>query len=126
MTNQPKMKWSAFEKYLTACELQGRRARLTIDRIEIEETHPRQGVTELCPVLYFRETKRGLVLSRTNRRALARAFGDEAEGAIGKQILVEAVAVQVANKETMPIRITAPAPVKVDKTTGEILEAAGK
>ena len=109
MTNQSKLKWSAFEKYLTACELQGRRARLTIDRIEIEETHPRQGVTESCPVLYFRETKRGLVLSRTNRRALAKAFGDEAEASIGKRILVEAVAVQVDGKATTPIRITAPA-----------------
>jgi hypothetical protein len=121
-SNQPKLKWSAFEKYLTACELGGRRARLTIDRIEIEETHPRQGVTEACPVLYFRETKRGLVLSRTNRRALAKAFGDEAEACIGKKIIVAAVAVQVANKQTTPIRITAPAPTKVDKTTGEIIE----
>jgi hypothetical protein len=109
-----------FERYLTAPELQGRRARLTINRIDVETTHPRQGVTEEVPVAYFREIKRGLPLSRTNRRALARAFVDDVVASIGKQILVEAVAMQVAGKDTSPIRITAPAPPKVDTKTDEV------
>ena len=119
----PKLRWSMFEKYLTATELQGKRARLTIDHIEVETTHPRPGETVQAPVLYFRETKRGLILSQTNRRTLAKAFGDDVEACVGKQIIVEAVAVQVAGRATMPIRITAPAPVKVDKTTGEVTDA---
>ena len=119
---KPKMRWSMFEKYLTAIELQGKRARLTIDRIEIETTHTRPSVTEEVPVLYFREVKRGLVLSHTNRRALAKAFGDDVEACIGKQILVEAVAVQVAGRDQTPIRITAPAPAKVDTKTGEVTD----
>ena len=61
---KPMLKWSMFEKYLTAVELQGKRARLTSDRIEIEETHPRPSVTERCPVLYFRNTQRALLPAR--------------------------------------------------------------
>ena len=49
MSIQTKLKVNVFEKCLTACELQGRRSRLTIDRLEVQETTPLQGVTENCP-----------------------------------------------------------------------------
>jgi len=76
-------RWSDYEKWIKADHLKGKSVVLTIARMEEEETHPRPGATEISPVLYFRETRKGLVLSPTNQEALGKLFGDEIEKCIG-------------------------------------------
>ena len=66
------MKWSDFEHYLKGEHLNGRKVIATIAEIVIEETHAQAGRTEEKPVCYFRESKKGLILSPTNIRALPR------------------------------------------------------
>jgi hypothetical protein len=99
------MNWSQFEKYLKPAHLAGRRAVVTIADVKVETLHPRPGVKEPAPVLYFKGREKGLILSATNRRALAGLFGDDSNNAIGKQIELEATPVVVAGKERTPIRI---------------------
>jgi hypothetical protein len=60
------------------------------------------------PVLWFRETKKGLVLSRTNRNALAQAFGDDAAKCIGRKIVLKLTPMRVAGRDMEVIRVHVP------------------
>ena len=110
------LKWSDFEHYLKGEHLNGRKVIATIAEIVIEETHAQAGRTEEKPVAYFRESKKGLILSPTNMRALRAMFGDDVNACIGKRVQLEAVPLRVAGRDTLPVRInpasqqTQPAP----------------
>ena len=78
------MKWTDFEHYLKGEHLNGRKVIATIAEIIIEETHAQAGRTEEKPVCYFKESKKGLILSPTNMRALRAMFGDDVAAAVGK------------------------------------------
>ena len=110
------LKWSDFEHYLKGEHLNGRKVIATIAEIVIEETHAQAGRTEEKPVAYFRESKKGLILSPTNMRALRAMFGDDVTTCIGKRVQLEAVPLRVAGRDTLPVRInpasqqTQPAP----------------
>src|SRR5215471_123799 len=98
-------KWSVFERYLTSVHHQGKRATVKIARVAIEELHPRPGKVERAPVVYFEGKSKGLILSATNQRTLARLFGDDMTGCVGKTVTLEAVEVSVAGVMRNPIRI---------------------
>lgn len=100
--------WSDFEKYLKGEHLKGRKVTATIAEITIEETHA-GGKMEEKPVAYFRESKKGLILSPTNQRTLRALFGDDVTACIGKKVQLEAIAMRVAGRDTLPVRI-GPAP----------------
>jgi hypothetical protein len=110
------MKWSDFERYLKPEHLAGHRATVKIASIQLEETHPRPGKVERAPVVYFEGKSKGLILSPTNQRALARLFGDDVEACIGKQVTLECATVRVGNAEKHPIRIRAPIAAVTPKT----------
>ena len=103
------LKWSDFEHYLKGEHLNGRKVTATIAEIVIEETHAQAGRTEEKPVCYFRESKKGLILSPTNMRTLRAMFGDDVAAAIGKRVQLEAIPLRVAGRDTLPVRIN-PAP----------------
>ena len=103
------LKWSDFEHYLKGEHLNGRKVIATIAEIVIEETHAQAGRTEEKPVCYFRESKKGLILSPTNMRALRAMFGDDVAACIGKRVQLEAIPLRVAGRDTLPVRIN-PAP----------------
>jgi hypothetical protein len=105
------MRWSDFEKHLKASHLGGRRVTVKIARIVIEETHPRPGKTEKAPVAYFEGKEKGLILSPTNCRKLAKLFGEDVDQAIGQTVVLEAVPVSVGRDTKHPIRIFAAEPV---------------
>ena len=111
------MLWSDFERYLKGEHLKGRKVTATIVELTIEETHA-NGRAEDKPVLYFKESKRGLILSPTNQRTLRAMFGDEVTACIGKRVQLEAVPVRVAGRDTLPVRINpAPQPTTPAPTT---------
>ena len=60
-----------------------------------------------APVLCFKETKKGLVLSGTNQDALQALFGDDVTGCFGKRVLLEPTPMRVAGRELVVIRIKA-------------------
>jgi hypothetical protein len=117
-THTPR-KWSDFDKYLKGEHLEGKAYTVTIRAVEIEETHPRPGQVQLAPVAYFKETKKGLVLTPTNQDALARLFGDDITGCIGKPIVIKAEQMRVAGNDRLPIRIYPANKPTVDDLTGE-------
>jgi len=102
------MKWSDFDRWLKADHLQGKARTLTIDQVVVEEVYSqaekRKGP---APVLYFRETKKGLVLSQTNQDALQALFGDDVGGCFGKRVLLDPTPMRVAGRELTVIRLKA-------------------
>ena len=100
-------RWSDYERYLKPEHIQGLKVTVKIARVAIEETHPRPGKSELAPVIYFENKAKGLILSATNRRTLARLFGDDVHACIGQSVILETLPVQVGRETKTPIRIGA-------------------
>jgi hypothetical protein len=98
-------KWSDFDRYLRGEHLNGKVYTLTIRDITIEETHPRPGVKQMSPICHFAETSKALILSPTNQAMLGRLFGDDVESSIGKRVKIKAVPMNVAGRDTLPVRI---------------------
>ncbi len=75
---------------------------LTIDQVVVEDVYS-QAEKRLrpAPVLYFKETKKGLVLSGTNQDALQALFGDDVTGCFGKKVLLEPTPMRVAGRERL-------------------------
>ncbi len=102
------MKWSDFDKYLKGDHLGGKEVTVIIDRVVIEETHPKPGPAVQVPVMYFRGARKGLILSQTNRNAIASLFGDDAGACVGKMITLKAVPSRDgAGREVSSVRIFA-------------------
>lgn len=100
------MKWSDFDRWLKADHLQAKARSLTIDQVVVEDVYS-QAEKRLrpAPVLYFKETKKGLVLSGTNQDALQVLFGDDVTGCFGKRVLLEPTPMRVAGRELVVIRL---------------------
>lgn len=84
-----------------------------------------------APVLYFRGTKKGLVLSQTNQDALQALFGDDVGGCFGRKVLLDPTPMRVAGRELTVIRLKAapggngagPKPAPVEQPEDEPEEA---
>lgn len=88
---------------------------LTIDSISIEALKTDSG-DESKPIMRFKETKKKLVLNRTNADSIAEMYGTEAEKWIGKRITIYPTKVRafgemvacIRVRETMPPDKSAP------------------
>ena len=72
--------------YVAAAEFLGRDVSLTIASVSFEDLQIRGGKKERKPVLTFRETKKKLVLNKTNAASIADIHGSKAESWAGKKI----------------------------------------
>lgn len=108
------MKWSDFDPYLAAKHFAGKpTATLTIDQVVIEEVYsPAKRANVRVPVLYFKETKKGLILSPTNQDKLEALFGDDISACHGQRITLEIDPMRVAGRDLQVIRVAAKAPPK--------------
>ena len=66
-------------KYLKADDCNGGELTFTIQELVIEDISTLEGDDESKPVLHFMETKKGLVLNRTNWAAIATLYGEESD-----------------------------------------------
>lgn len=73
-------------RFMKAGEFQGRDVTLTIDGIEIEELPQDKGGDKPRGILAFRETKKKLVLNRTNGECIKGMFGRNPQEWIGKKV----------------------------------------
>jgi len=102
--------WSDLDPYLKAAHLPpGKNVPATVDRIEFQTVHPRPGVAEIKPVMYFAGKTKGLILTATNQDFLRATFGDEISGSYGKQITLRAVHKIVAGRGIDTVIIGLPA-----------------
>lgn len=92
-------------RYLTGDDLDGE-VTVTIDRVVMEPFRdPRTRVEARKPVMYFQKAKRGLIVNRTNWRAVADLYGDESDNWAGKQIVLAPEMVDAYGKQTKAVRV---------------------
>ena len=72
--------------YLAAVEFRGRDVTLTVASVFKDELKMRGGKSETKPVLSFRETKKKLVLNKTNADSIAEMYGTEAAEWVGQRV----------------------------------------
>ena len=95
-------------KYLTGDDLD-EEVVVTIDRVVMEAFRdPRTRLEARKPVMYFQRAKRGLIVNRTNWRAVADLYGDESDHWTGKRISLVAMMVDAYGKQTRAVRVRPP------------------
>ena len=91
--------WSDLDEYLKAAHLPpSKTIPATVERIEFRTLHPRPGVEEIKPVMFFTSKQKGLILTSTNQDFLRSHFGDEITGSYGKAITLRAMRKTVAGR----------------------------
>ena len=102
--------------YLKSSDLHGRRIKVEIDRVSMEEFN-NKGKTETKPVLFFAGKAKGLVLNKTNAMLLASYFSPETDGWVGKTVIlyservpfqgqmVDSLRIQVEQPEAKPAEV---------------------
>lgn len=79
---------------------------VTIDRLSREEViDPGTKKKSEKPVLYFKNTKKGLVLNRTNAATIANLHGTETDGWVGQRIRLVRKKVQAFGDMVDAVRV---------------------
>lgn len=104
------MKISEFfpKRYATGEDLGGKPFTFTVRTVELEQMHPQPGspATEK-PVIYFAETKRGIILSAPLARQLAALLGDDTATWTGRRVTIFPQPMNVAGQARVAIRARA-------------------
>lgn len=96
-------------KYLKAADLQGRQARVVMDRVEEEQVGNNQN-EDPKPILYFQGKDKGMVLNKTNANNIVDAYGDETDDWHGEELVLFEAMVDFQGKTVSAIRVRAPRP----------------
>jgi hypothetical protein len=108
-------------KYLAAVDVAEQPRKMAMDRVEIEEVGRQR---DEKPVLYFKGESRGLVLNKTNKNVIAKAYGKETESWTGKEIVLFHAMVDFGGEMVESIRVrlprTTPAPKPATQTHDEL------
>lgn len=95
---------SAFpSNYLKAADLQGRRVRVTMSRVELEKIGD-----DTRPVLYFQGKEKGAVLNKTNSNVISAVYGDDTDDWEGHPIELFEAMVDFQGKTVPAIRMNVP------------------
>lgn len=92
-------------KWLSAADLNGGNARVTIQRVEIEKIGD-----DTKPVIYFKGKQKGLVANKTNSRTIADAYGDEMDDWTGCELILFPIMTDYQGKQVEAIRVRSPQP----------------
>jgi hypothetical protein len=103
-------------KYLKASDLETER-KFRIRAVS-EETVGTGADQRKCLVVWFTNDERGLVLNKTNNRALPGPFGDDTAGWVGKIIVVFPSMVDLRGKMVPSLRVRIPPPKQQASTAG--------
>lgn len=73
-------------RFLKAGEFDGKTVTLTIQNVSLEELEKDDGTTRTTPIVSFAETKRQLVLIKTNAQCIVAMLGNETDDWVGKRV----------------------------------------
>lgn len=90
--------------YLTASDLQGKEPTVSITEVQVAKMN--DGQPKLC--VYVNNRPKGIVLNKTNAKAIAMLYGDESNRWIGKKIKLVTVWTDYQGKPVQAIRIVPP------------------
>ena len=95
-------------RFLKAADLKGEK-KFRIKNVT-EELVGTEAQKEKKLVVWFTNDERGLVLNKTNNRAIRSAYGDDTAGWVGKIIVVFPTMVDMRGKMTPALRVRIPPP----------------
>ena len=100
-------------KYLKASDVGDTDLALTIVAVD-EETIGKGSDADIKSVVYFSETPKGMVLNKTNAKAIASLYGDESDDWAGNKIRLYATEVDFKGEQMLAllVRLRAPQPAK--------------
>ena len=96
-------------KYLKASDVGDTDLELTIIAVD-EETIGQGSDADIKSVVYFSETPKGLVLNKTNARAIASLYGDESDDWTDNKIRLYATEVDFKGEQMLALRVRLRAP----------------
>lgn len=113
-------------KYLKSAEvkLAGRPVPLTIARIEPRHEAKTDRGTEFKPVLFFRETQKGVFINKTNTARLVECFGKDPRKWIGCRVVFRVEVVDSFGKKVEAIRVDIAATMKTARSGAASAPAA--
>lgn len=92
-------------KYLAADDLRGRDVTVVIERIEPRHELQRTTGKDWKPVAFLRGKEKAWVLNKTNAKAIAKLYGKEVLGWIGKAVTIYPTVTQVKGEDCDCIRV---------------------
>jgi hypothetical protein len=101
-------------KYLKAVEFKGRDATLTVTSVSLEKLAAEDGSVKEKGIVTFKETKKALVLNRTNAQCLIALWGYETDQWVGKRVTLFPATVQAFGAEELAIRVRGSPDLKKD------------
>ena len=104
--------------YLKAADLNNRTIKLKIDKVVFEEIGQNK---DLKPVMYFVDTKKGLVLNKTNAEQIGGVYGQHLEAWSGKEIELFSQMVPFQGQSVAAIRVRGVA----ERPAGELNDPIG-
>lgn len=110
--------------YVSVADLDGHGdVHVTIKQVTTQEVKNRDGKKEVCPVLEFQNSKKGLILNRTCADVIAALYGTDTDRWVGKRItLYIEYGVEAFGKkwDVVRIREKAPPPPKAKGQAGGV------
>jgi hypothetical protein len=89
--------------YLEALHLDGGKAVLEISKVADPNTVQAADKKLIDkPILYFTKTDKGLIVNKTNAKAIARVHGNEMDGWVGKSITLFATTCEAFGEKGVP------------------------
>lgn len=121
--------------YITAADLMSRDVTVIIDKIEPRHELRRQNGKDYRPVVVLRGKAKKWVLNKTNAKTIARLYGPEVMGWIGKAVTLFPTDVPFGDRTVPAIRVrprmpamkgSAPAPAAAPEPEPEPDQSAGE
>ncbi len=100
--------------WLKATDLQGREVLVKIDGVSVAEFDDGEK-----PAITFSGKEKGMVLNNTNGLVLCDAFGDDAEGWVGKEVLLYPDRTNYQGQMVDCLRLRVP-PMKTEESDDEL------
>ena len=88
--------------YIKAADLMGKRIRVKMDRVEMEDVGG-----ELKPVMFFLGTDKKMIVNKTNASEIIDAYGDDTEAWHGQLIELYEARVDFQGKKVAAVRVNA-------------------
>lgn len=92
-------------RFLKAGEFQGKTVTLTITGVTIEELPQEKGEDRERGIVHFKQTKKALVLNKTNGEAIKAMFGRDVGQWIGRKVTFHPETVQLGRDKVLGIRV---------------------
>lgn len=102
-------------RFLKSGEFKGKDCTLTISDVRLEELENKRKGKHMAPVLSFKETKKQLVLNKTNGECVKGLFGRKVSEWVGKRVCFYPVDVNAFGTTKLAIRVRGSPDIAADK-----------